>query len=79
MGAVKDLLLAAEEAGQTEAQARALFAICDRYRVGYDPAHYWRDPSLPPGYVSGWVGGRDIQATRPTLYVGCDPDGRISS
>jgi hypothetical protein len=75
MGAVKDLLLAAEEAGQNEGQARALFALCERYGVVYDPAHYWRDSSLPAGYVSGWVGG----PSERRLFVGCSPEGAISS
>jgi len=79
MGAVKGLLIAVEEAGQTEAQARALFGICERYGVTYTPSDYWRDPSLPSGYVSGWVGGHAIQSTQQTIYVGCAPDGRISS
>ena len=79
MGAVKDLLIAVEEAGQTEAQARALFGICERYGVTYNPADYWRDSSLPAGYVSGWVGGHAIQAAHPTIYVGCSPEGAISS
>jgi hypothetical protein len=34
---------------------------------------------LPSTWLAGWVGGEAIQATRPTIYVGCDPEGRISS
>ena len=55
------------------------FGICERYGVTYNPADYWRDSSLPAGYVSGWVGGHAIQATHPTIYVGCSPEGAISS
>jgi hypothetical protein len=79
MGAVKDLLLAAAEAGQTEEQARALFAICERYHVTYDPDHYKPAFDLPKGYVAGWVGGYGIQKSHPTIYVGCSPEGAISS
>jgi hypothetical protein len=73
MGAVKELLAEAEENGQTEAQARALFAICERYKVTYRPGDY--RPALPKGWVEGWVGGYDAAK----LYIGCDPDGRIHS
>lgn len=59
----------------------ALSAICERYLVRYDPSHYVNRPidGLPDGYVSGWVGGWDIQKTHPTIYVGCSPEGHISS
>ena len=62
-------------------QETALYAVCERYNVTYDPGHYQHRPldGLPEGYVSGWVGGYDIQKTHPTIYVGCDPDGRLSS
>jgi len=73
MGAVKDLLIRAEDAGQNETQARALWALCDRYKVPYVPEHY--RPALPKGWVEGWVGGPDAGK----IYVGCSPEGRIHS
>jgi hypothetical protein len=62
-------------------QDGALRGICERYSVSYDPAHYINRPmdALPEGYVSGWVGGSDIQEQHRTIYIGCAPDGRISS
>ena len=76
MAAMKALLDASVEQGMTEAQAAALLALCERYGVGYDPAHYRPGGfGLPAGYVAGWVGGPDARK----LFVGCDPEGRISS
>jgi hypothetical protein len=63
----------------TEAQTAALKAICERYRVTFNADDYKPTFDLPAGYVAGWVGGYDIQATHPTIYVGCAPDGAISS
>jgi hypothetical protein len=60
-------------------QEQALRALCARYNVDYDAGHYKPSFDLPAGYVAGWVGGHAIQATRPTIYVGCSPEGAISS
>ena len=64
-------------------QDGALRGICERYSVGYDPNHYVNHPmdGLPEGYVSGWVGGPEHGwgTENPTIYIGCAPDGRISS
>lgn len=62
-------------------QDGALRGICERYYVAYDPSHYIYRPmdALPEGYVSGFVGGPDIQKEHPTIYIGVSPDGRISS
>ena len=60
-------------------QEQALRALCDRYRVGYDPPHYRPAFDLPKVYVACCCGGPDIQAEHPTIYVGCSPEGRISS
>ena len=57
------------------AQEKALRDLCDRYGVAYDPAHYKPQFDLPKGYVGGWVGGPDIRK----LYIGCSPEGAISS
>lgn len=53
-------------------QERALLRLCkDRDNpIPYDPYQYRPTFDLPGGYVAGWVG---------SLYVGCDPEGRISS
>jgi hypothetical protein len=58
----------------TEQQLAALQRICERYGVAFDAAHYWPQFDLPAGYVAGWVGGKP-----GTIYVGCSPDGAISS
>jgi hypothetical protein len=71
--------LAAAGADLPAAQERALRGICARYHVEYRREDYRPAFDLPKGYVGGWVGGYDIQATHPTLYIGCDPEGRISS
>ena len=60
-------------------QEAALSAICERYYVAYHPIHYRPSFDLPEGYVAGWVGGVEIQAAHPTIYVGCSPEGIISS
>jgi|HubBroStandDraft_2_1064218.scaffolds.fasta_scaffold1455771_2 hypothetical protein len=62
-----------------EAQTAALRSLCERYKVGYDHAHYKPTFGLPAGWVCGYVGGKDIQHYQPTIVVGCDPEGRISS
>jgi len=54
----------------TNNQVIALSNLCERYGVDFDPANFLPRFDLPAGYVAGWVG---------TLYVGCDPDGAISS
>jgi hypothetical protein len=59
----------------TPAQRDALTALCDRFHTRYRPEDYRPAFDLPKGWVAGWVGGRDAR----TIYVGCDPDGRISS
>ena len=60
-------------------QETSLSAICERYHVAYNPIHYRPQFDLPEGYVAGWVGGVEIQAEQPTIYVGCSPEGIISS
>lgn len=65
----------------TSEQDASLRNICERYYVAYDPNHYQHRPidALPEGYVSGWVGGQEIQKTHPTIYIGVSPEGHISS
>ena len=62
-----------------EAQEASLTALCSRYNVNYSPDHYHHTFDLPEGYVAGWIGGLAVQETHPTIYAGCDPEGRISS
>lgn len=63
----------------TEAQEAALRDLCSRYGVGYSAEHYASRFDLPADYVAGWVGGHEVQETRPTIYVGVDGEGRVSS
>ena len=63
----------------TEAQMEALTSLCERYKVPFRPEHYRPTFDLPSDWVAGWVGGYEIQEEHPTIYVGCSPDGRISS
>ena len=63
----------------TEAQDKALRDICARYHVSYRASDYRPTFDLPSDYVAGWVGGYEVQTEHPTIYVGCDPEGNISS
>ncbi|HEY1700736.1 MAG TPA: hypothetical protein VGG75_13570 [Trebonia sp.] len=54
----------------TPGQEAALRELCARYRVEFVATDYWHPFDLPKGYVAGWIG---------PIYVGCGPDGRISS
>jgi hypothetical protein len=54
----------------TPAQIAALEYLCERYKVPFDPGAFHPRFDLPDGYVAGWVG---------PIYVGCAPDGAISS
>jgi hypothetical protein len=54
----------------TDAQRAALTALCGRYNVPFIESDFWHPSDLPAGYFAGWVG---------PIYVGCSPDGRISS
>jgi hypothetical protein len=78
----------------TEAQREALTSICERYKVSFDEDDYKPAFDLPDGYVAGWVGGNShgfvwsddpvagsltSRGPNTTIYVGCDPEGRISS
>lgn len=56
-------------------QREALAELCERYHVPFDERDYMPQFDLPSGYVGGWVGGIEHRK----LYVGCDPEGRISS
>jgi hypothetical protein len=68
-----------ERPQMTEAQETALRGLCERYGVEYAAAHYHPTFDLPPDYVAGFIGGWEIQKEHPTLYVGCDGEGKISS
>lgn len=60
----------------TRAQERSLRALCGRYGEEFHFGDYTPQFDLPPGYVAGWVGGPNGSRR---LYVGCDPEGRVSS
>lgn len=59
-----------KEIVMTDEQVTALTALCERYRVEFSADNFRPSYSLPDGYVAGWVG---------PIFVGCSPDGRISS
>lgn len=62
----------------TSKQVKALRSICERYEVEYDSKHFpesGRLMGLPEGYVSGWVGG----VPNCNIYIGCSPEGELSS
>jgi hypothetical protein len=61
--------------GMSAAQWRALKNLSDRYEVDFQEKWFVPAFDLPPGYVKGWIGGPEEQK----LYVGCSPDGQISS
>lgn len=75
----------------TDAQREALTALCERYKVPFNEGDYTPAFDLPDGWVDGWVGGvehasRWVDPTTGqyehkagTIFVGCDPEGRISS
>lgn len=68
-----------------DAQRSALKALCERYNVPFNESDYGKSFDLPKGYVAGWIGGTDHgyvngeHAPSTTIYVGCDPQGAISS
>lgn len=57
-------------------QRTALQKLCDRYNVQFVESDYVVNPfDLPAGWVCGWIGG----GSDPKLFVGCSPEGHISS
>ena len=56
----------------TDAQRAALQRLSERYNVPFDEADFRPTFDLPTGYVAGWIG-------KDRLYVGCSPEGDISS
>lgn len=54
----------------TPQQQVALSDLCSRYGVTFNDNDYHPQFDLPTGYVAGWVG---------PIYVGCSPEGEISS
>jgi hypothetical protein len=60
-------------------QETALYALCERYHVPYDPGHYRPAFDLPDGWVAGWLGGTAQQKIGPTIYVGVSPEGEVHS
>ena len=58
----------------TDAQREALSNLCERYNVEFNESDYAPIFDLPSGWVAGWIGGEARK-----LYVGCDPEGSISS
>lgn len=55
----------------------ALYCLCERHDVPYDPYDYQQSSDLPDDWVAGWIGGAAVQATHPTVYVACAPTGEI--
>jgi hypothetical protein len=61
----------------TPDQDAALHILCELFRVPYNPDHYRPILQLPPEWVAGWVGGVAQQYDRPTVYIGCSPEGAL--
>tara|TARA_Y100000310_G_C20352542_1_gene655075 strand:- start:119 stop:298 length:180 start_codon:yes stop_codon:yes gene_type:complete len=58
----------------TGKQIKSLRSICDRFEVEFDSNNFPEAGNLdglPDGYVCGWVG--------TSIYIGCSPEGEISS
>ena len=53
-----------------DTQATALRTLCERFNVPFIPGNYRPTFDLPSDWVAGWVG---------PIYVGCSPEGEISS
>lgn len=58
------------EVRMNDAQKTALTELCARYHVEFVESDFKGTFELPSGYVAGWVG---------PIYVGCSPEGEISS
>lgn len=56
-------------------QEAALRALSERYHVPFRAEDFHPAFDLPEGWVAGWIGGPEERR----LYVGCSPDGSISS
>jgi hypothetical protein len=56
----------------TDAQYEALRQLSTRYNVEFHPSDFQPMFDLPAGYVGGWIG-------TDKLFVGCSPEGDISS
>lgn len=63
--------------GLTDAQILALAKLSARYGEPFDPRYFIPQFDLPTGYVGGWIGG--YGAAERHIYVGCSPEGEISS
>jgi len=62
------------ECAMNAKQEKALRELCDRYNVNFTTCEFFEAGllnGLPDGYVTGSIGGK--------IYVGCSPDGEISS
>lgn len=53
-----------------EKQEAALRELCGRFSQEFRPEDFRHPFDLPEGWVAGWAG---------SIYVGVDPEGRISS
>lgn len=72
---VSDPMVKVEVLAMNTAQEAALRGLSDRYHVTFNAADFKPAFDLPDGWVAGWIGGTEYQA----LYVGCSPEGGISS
>ena len=59
-------------------QRAALRSLCERYKSTFDESKFHPQFDLPTGYVAGWV-GCSVHGKPGSIYVGCAPDGSISS
>lgn len=60
----------------TEQQRDALSRLCERYGATFDASEFHHPFDLPQGWVAGWVVSGN---TGQGIYVGCSPEGDISS
>lgn len=59
-------------------QREALKGLCERYNVPFEESNYRPTFDLPEGWVAGWV-GNIVNGFFNGIYVGCSPEGHISS
>lgn len=72
---VSDPVVKVEVLDMNAAQESALRGLSERYHVPFNAADFKPTFDLPDGYVAGWIGGLEHRK----LYVGCSPEGSISS
>ncbi len=81
-----------ERPRMNDAQRAALQNLCTNFSVEFDEADYYvyADNSwMMPGWCEGWLGGQrhanpqygtpEEPRGKPTIYVGCSPEGECHS